>query len=138
LGRTRWRSASSPASIGLTTILPAPPAERVGALIIIGDTYFTSQSDKLGLLAFRHAIPAIYSTREFVSAGGLLSYGSSVPETIRQAGAYTGKILAGARPTDLPVIQPTRFEFAINLKTARALGLKVPTSILLRADEVIE
>jgi putative tryptophan/tyrosine transport system substrate-binding protein len=112
--------------------------ERVGALIIIGDTYFSSQSDKLGSLAFRHAIPAVYATREFVSAGGLLSYGTSIADTIRQAGIYTGKILAGTRPADLPVMQPTRFQFVINLKTAKALGLTVPQSILLRADEVIE
>jgi putative ABC transport system substrate-binding protein len=112
--------------------------ERVGALIIIADTYFSSESDKLGALALRHAVPAMYSTREFVAAGGLMSYGSSIPDTIRQAGVYTGKILAGTKPADLPVVQPTKFEFFINLKTAKALGLNVPTSILLRADELIE
>jgi putative tryptophan/tyrosine transport system substrate-binding protein len=112
--------------------------EHVGGLIIIADTYFTSNSDKLGSLALRHAIPAMYSTREFAAAGGLMSYGSSIPDTIRQAGVYTGKILAGTRPGDLPVMQPTRFEFIVNLATAKKLGLNPPTSILLRADEVIE
>jgi putative ABC transport system substrate-binding protein len=112
--------------------------ERVGALIIIADTYFGSESEKLGSLALRHVIPAMFTTREFVAAGGLMSYGSSIPDTIRQAGVYTGKILTGTRPADLPVMQPTKFEFIINLKTAKVLGLNVPTSILLRADDVIE
>jgi putative ABC transport system substrate-binding protein len=112
--------------------------ERVGALIIIADTYLVSQSDKLGALTLRHAIPAMGNYREFVSAGGLMSYGSSVPDTIRQAGIYTGKILSGTKPADLPVMQPTRFQFIFNLKTAKALGLTVPDTLLARADEVIE
>jgi putative ABC transport system substrate-binding protein len=113
-------------------------AERVGALMIITDTYLTSQSDKLGALTLRHAIPAMYNTREFVSAGGLISYGTSVPDTIHQAGIYSGKILAGTKPADLPVMQPTRFQFVINVKTAEALGLTVPPTLLAIADEVIE
>jgi putative tryptophan/tyrosine transport system substrate-binding protein len=112
--------------------------ERAGALLIIAETYLTSQSDRLGSLALRYAIPAIFTSRDFVAAGGLMSYGSSIPDTIRQAGVYTGKILAGIEPADLPVMQPTKFEFIINLSTAKKLGLNVPTSIQLRADEVIE
>jgi putative tryptophan/tyrosine transport system substrate-binding protein len=111
---------------------------RVSALIIIADTYFTSNSDKLGSLALRYTIPAMYSTREFVVAGGLVSYGSSIPDTIRQAGVYAGKILAGVRPADLPVMQPTKFELIINLKTAKTLGLTVPETRLATADDVID
>jgi putative ABC transport system substrate-binding protein len=111
---------------------------RVGGLVIAPDAFFISRSEQLAELTVRHALPAIFSYREFAAAGGLLSYGGSSTDQFRQAGIYAGRILKGERPADLPVQQVTKIELIINLKIAKVLGLTVPLSLLGRADEVIE
>jgi putative ABC transport system substrate-binding protein len=111
---------------------------RIPALLVPADAFFAASRDRLAELATRNAVPAIYSLREAAVSGGLMSYGNDLPETYRLIGTYAARIVKGAKPADLPVVQPTRFEFVLNLKTAKALGLTIPPGVIAIADDVIE
>jgi putative tryptophan/tyrosine transport system substrate-binding protein len=122
----------------IETVFAMLADRRMSALLVNTDPYFLAVRDQFVFLAAKHAIPTIYAQREFVAAGGLISYGANLADGYRQVGLYTGRILKGEKPTDLPVVQPTKFELVINLKTAKTLGLTIPTALLSVADEVIE
>jgi putative ABC transport system substrate-binding protein len=123
---------------GIVAAFAALQQRRIGALVIQSDTFYLGQMRWMAALAAWHAVPAIGPLREFAAAGGLMTYAPSIADVVRQAGVYVGRVLRGARPADLPVMQPTKFELTINLKAAKALGLTVPNTLLVSADEVIE
>ena len=113
-------------------------SEHAGALLIGNDSFFTTQRDRIAALAIRHRLPAIYAQREIAESGGLMSYGANLPDAYRLAGTYAGRIIKGEKPAELPVLQPTKFELVVNLRTAKTMGFQIPPKVLALADEVIE
>ncbi len=122
----------------LESVFAALVKSHTGGLVIANETFFANRSERLAALTRLHGVPAVHQSREFATAGGLMSYGGSVTESHGQAGAYVGRILKGEKPAELPVVQVTKVEMVINLKTAKVLGITVPLSLLGRADQVIE
>jgi ABC-type uncharacterized transport system substrate-binding protein len=129
-------NASTPAEID--EAFAAIATQRPDALLIGGDPFYLVQRQKIAALVARSGLVAVYSSRDFADAGGLISYGTNIPSSYRQAGIYTGRILKGAKPADLPVVQPTTFELVINLKTAKAMNFDIPPVLHARSDDVIE
>jgi putative ABC transport system substrate-binding protein len=122
----------------LDTVLAGLPQLKANGILVGNDPYFVSRREKIVARLAEQSLPAIYQSREFPASGGLVSYGSSLPDMYRKGGVYVGRVLKGEKPSDLPVQQPTKFELSINLKTAKALGLTIPAALLATADEVIE
>ena len=122
----------------IDTAFEGAAQNSISALVVAVDSFFVAQREKIVFLAARHAVPAIYSLREFAAAGGLMSYGIDLPDVYRETGVYAGRILKGTKPADLPVIQPTKFELVINLKTVKSLGLTPSSGLLSIADELID
>jgi putative ABC transport system substrate-binding protein len=112
--------------------------QRIGAMVVHADPFFDSQREKIVALSAQHGIAGCYPWREYVQAGGLMSYGTNLPDLYRQAGAYAGRVLKGEKPADLPVMRPTKFELVLNTKTAKTLGVQIPQNLLAIADEVID